>query len=282
MVSSFSIIIMLLAVILSGFVIYRFVKKLPKWLSFAKEYTEYAGFENSTNHGQTWLRLKWFGLGALITLITLRTVIITALALVLIEVIVMFIITQKKSEKKAEKRKLYCLGTFIALLVYALIILLAFGESEDTKYILIDFGFVILMLIASVFGYNRNEELTNGETNIIKGSITNTINYKKRILFIPVINNYLYQYEFVLNGITYKGSDGESSIQKKKRGEELKSPVEIEYSIDNPQISRLTQIKRTGITTLIIVTIVVCAIFLSHCLIFTDFLDTVRNLFESF
>ena len=281
MASSFSLILILVAVIIAGLFIFSFNKKLPGYISRAKEYSEHMGFENSKNSRQLWLRTKWFGLGFIITLITLRFIfgIFIQLVLIIIEAVIVFILTQKKPENKAKKRIMYFLGTFSCLILYFLIILLLYSESKDTRIILFDFGIILILLITSIIGYSRNELLTTGETRCVQGNITNTSNYKYRFLFIPVINNVVYEYEFILNGITYKGSDGESTRQKKKRESELKNPVEIEYSITAPEKSRLTAIKHIGKTKIIILSIIVISIFVLHCIFFTDFLQTIKNFF---
>lgn len=280
-VSSFSLIFILAALFISGLFLFSLGKKLPELISKAKDYSEHLGFKNSRNAGQLWMRAKWFGLGFLITFLSFKCFFFPfILAAVIIEAIIVFIITQKKSEYKAKKRLMYFLGVFFSLILYLLIILLLYVEPKDWKMILFDFVFIIILIAAAIIGTRRNEQLTTGETRCIKGNITNIINYKQRLFLIPLINNVLYEYEFILNGITYKGSDGESVRQKKKRGSELINPVEIEYSITAPQNSRLTAIKHRGKTSIIIITIIASAFFALHCVFFTDFIQTVKTFLE--
>ena len=282
MVSFTSIIIMLVALLIAGLFIFSIAKKIPGYISQAKEYAEHLGFENSKNAGQLWMRAIWFGLGFLITFLSVRMFFVSFILLgaVIIEAIVVFIITQKKSEHKAKKRIMYFLGSFSSLIICCVIILLLYFESKDTKTILSDFGLILLLIVASIIGNSRSELLTTGETRFIKGNITNTINYKHRFLLIPVINNFVYEYEFILDGITYKGSDGESNRQKKKHDPALSNPVEIEYSITNPQKSRLTAVKHHRKTTIVLITTFASIVMALHCIFFTDFLETLKRFFE--
>lgn len=182
-------------------------------------------------------------------------------------------VSKKSENHRLQKAAWYFIGSLSALLTFFLYFLLIIGKSNDAKSIILHFLSVIALAGFGIFAIKRNNLLENNSaTSFTEGTITKSIVTKKFPLYI--IN---YEYEFSLNGKTYKSINGESLRQKEKRGRELSGNQKVLYVTENPNISRICAIdaRHTNKTGLFII-LAILAISL-RCLFSTDIIPTVRD-----
>ncbi|MBR0101137.1 MAG: hypothetical protein IJP90_15695 [Treponema sp.] len=194
----------------------------------------------------------------------------------IIQLLLAFIIiriSKKDAGNRGQKAAWYFLGSFSALLTFFLYFLLLIGKSNDAKSIILHFLAVIALLAFGIFITRRNLLLGNSAaTSFAEGRITKSIITKNFPVF--VIN---YEYEFSVNGKTFKSINGESLKQKDKRGRELSGNQKVLYVTENPNISRLCAIdaRHTNKTAFfILVAILGLAL---RCVCSTDIIPTVSD-----
>lgn len=194
----------------------------------------------------------------------------------IIQLFVAFIIiarSKKDAGNRVQKAAWYFLGSLSALLTFFLYFLLLIGKSNDSKSIILHFLAVIALLAFGIFITRRNLLLGNSvATSFAEGRITKSIITKNFPVF--VIN---YEYEFSVNGKTYKSINGESLKQKEIRGTELSGSQKVLYVVENPDISRLCAIdaRRTN-KIFFCILLAILAISL-RCVFSTDIIPTVRD-----
>ena len=194
----------------------------------------------------------------------------------IIQLLLAFIIIRisKKSEgHRLQKTAWYFVGSLATVLTFFLYFLLLIGKSNDAKSIILHFLGVIALAGFGIFTIKRNNLLENtAATSFAEGTITNAIVTKKFPVY--VIN---YEYEFSVNGKTFKSINGESLKQKDKRGRELSGNQKVLYVAENPNISRLCAIdaRHTNKTAFfILVAILGLAL---RCVCSTDIIPTVSD-----
>lgn len=194
----------------------------------------------------------------------------------IIQLLLAFIIiarSKKDAGNRGQKAAWYFVGSLATVLTFFLYFLLLIGKSNDAKSIILHFLAVIALACFGIFTIKRNNLLENtAATSFAEGTITNAIVTKKFPVY--VIN---YEYEFSVNGKTFKSINGESLKQKDKRGRELSGNQKVLYVAENPDISRLCAIdvRRTN-KIFFCILLAILAISL-RCVFSTDIIPTVRD-----
>lgn len=225
------------------------------------------------------IQFGWFLRGFIISLVLFVAVggfIFYVPMTFLFQLLLAFIIIRisKKSEgHRLQKAAWYFVGSLAAVLTFFLYFLLLIGKSNDAKSIILHFLGVTALAGFGIFIIKRNNLLENtAATSFAEGTITNAIVTKKFPVY--VIN---YEYEFSVNGKTFKSINGESLKQKDKRGRELSGNQKVLYVAENPNISRLCAIdaRHTNKTAFfILVAILGLAL---RCVCSTDIIPTVSD-----
>ena len=131
----------------------------------------------------------------------------------------------------------------ISLLPLAVIILilsrfLRFSGSSDSMSIALHL-IVLLALDIYLLSKNSRFKVLKNDTAVrqTRGTITKEIVLSQKILFFTYSKGHTYEYEFQANGLKYKGIDGETNRDVKKRGKSLENPVTVLYESERPENS---------------------------------------------
>lgn len=194
----------------------------------------------------------------------------------IIQLLLAFIIIRisKKSEgHRLQKAAWYFVGSLATVLTFFLYFLLLIGKSNDAKSIILHFLGVIALAGFGIFITRRNLLLGNSAaTSFAEGRITKSIITKNFPVF--VIN---YEYEFSVNGKTYKSINGESLKQKEIRGTELSGSQKVLYVAENPNISRLCAIDARHTNKIFFCILLAILAISLRCVFSTDIISTVRD-----
>lgn len=279
---AFIFVILALAVVVAFFGIKDTIKDVGNFVNLAKEETSHITGENTQNQGQHWIRIKCFAIGAATMFLCAKIFsffIIPLISSIVLQAVIVFFVSKKDQENKNAKRKFYAMGAFSSILADILTILIEYGGSKNPVSILLHFVMLVALFILMAFANNKIKVLKNGTaTRRTSGIITSHRISKSKILFFTYATSHIYEYEFNANGTRYKGIDGESNRQLKKRGHQLTESVTVEYEADSPKNSWLLGIKHRENFTVYAATIVCTAAIIMHCIMTTDLLDTIKSL----
>ncbi|MBO4386420.1 MAG: hypothetical protein J5817_05310 [Treponema sp.] len=281
-IPAFIFIILAVGIVVAVFGIKDTIKNIGDGVKLAREETSHFTGENTQNQGQHWMKVKWFAIGAVTMFLCAKIFsffIIPLISSIVLQAVIVFFVTRKDQENKSAKRKFYALGFFTAILAIILILLIQFGGSKNPASILFHFVLLIALFILMAFANSKIKVLKNDTaTRRTSGRITSHRISKRKILFFTYATSHIYEYEFEANGTSYRGIDGESNRQLKKRGSQLTQTTTVEYEADSPKNSWLLDIKHRGSFTVFAATIVCTAAIIAHCLMTTDLLEIIKNL----
>ena len=281
-IPAFIFIILAVGIVVAVFGIKDTIKNIGDEIKLVKEETSHFTGENTQNQGQHWMKVKWFAIGAITMFLCAKIFsffIIPLISSIVLQAVIVFFVTRKDQENKSAKRKFYAFGFFTSILAIILILLIQFGGSKNPGSILFHFVLLVALFILMAFANSKIKVLKNDTaTRRTSGRITSHRISKRKILLFTYATNHIYEYEFEANGTSYRGIDGESNRQLKKRGSQLTQTTTVEYEADSPKNSWLLDIKHRGSFTVFAATIVCTAAIIAHCLMTTDLLEIIKNL----